>query len=426
MKQCILLLFILTQLQLYAREYSLKECIDYALVNNSTIKISAIDKSIAQGKIDEQTGAVFPQVTASGGVEDAVQKKSTLTNDYYTLSGTASLQQKIYDPVFFIGLKAAKINKEQSQLILDKTKEQTAYTVCLQYYQTLVIQKQYQVVSRITTSAKGTLDATKSKFENGSAKKIDVDKILVSYNNNLSRLRQINLNYEQSINNLKYQIGLPVDSILVLRDTLLTDSLMPRADSASEDSIENSIDYQLLKIAERLQYSTRDSYAAGYLPSVSLTAKYMYSSTPDKFTFNNSWDQYGSIGVNLSIPLFDGFQKRSKLSQANYEICKAKEKLSAEAQSIKIAISNYTKQYQIAADNLENEKANLTLSESVYKNTLVSFQQGAESSLELIQAESSMQEAQNNYFTTLLTCFNAYLDLAQSKGILMKYVASLK
>jgi outer membrane protein len=426
MKQCILLLCLLTQLQLYARNYTLKECIDYALVNNSTIKISNLDKSIAHGKINEQIGTVLPQVTASCGIEDAVQKKSALTNDYYTLSGTASLQQKIYDPLFFVGVKAAKINEKQSQLTLDKKKEQTAYTVCRLYYQTLVIQKQYQVVSSITASAKGTLDATRSKYDNGSAKKIDVDKILVSCNNNLSRLRQTNLNYEQSINNLKYQIGLPVDSILVLKDTLLTDSLLIDLDAASEESIENSIDYQLLKIAERLQYSTRDSYAAGYLPSVSLTAKYIYSSTPDKFTFNNSWDQYGSIGVNLSIPVFDGFQKRTKLSQADYEISKAKEKLTAEEQTIKVAISNYTKQYQIAADNLENEKANLTLSESVYRNNLVSFQQGAQSSLELIQAESSMQEAQNNYFTTLLSYFNAYLDLSQSKGILMKYVASLK
>lgn len=426
MKQCILLLFLLIQLQLFARNYTLKECIEYALVNNSSIKLSTFDKSIAHSQIDEQLGSVLPQITASGGVEDAVQKKSTLTNDYYSFSGTALLQQKLYDPSFFIGLRAAKINEKQSQLTQDKVKEQTANAVCHQYYQTLVLQKQYQVVSRITASSKGTLDAIQAKYENGSAKKIDIDKMLVSYNNNLSRLRQTKLNYEQSINKLKYQIGLPVDSILELKDTLLTDSLLMHVDSVSEEGTEKNIDFQLLKINERLQYLTKESYAAGYLPSVSLTAKYMYSSTQDKFTFTNNWDQFGSIGVNLSIPVFDGFQKRAKLSQANYEIGKAKEKLTAEEQSIKVAISNYTKQYQIAADNLDNEKANLTLSETVYKNTLVSFQQGAASSLELIQAESSMQEAQNNYFTTLLTSFNAYLDLAQSKGTLMQFVASLK
>src|SRR5512133_805887 len=424
MNRCLQILLFLIQMQLFARNYSLRECVVYALENNSTIKVSTLNNAVAQGKIDEQIGTVLPQVSASGGIEDALQKINNSTNDYCTISGTASLQQKIYDPGFVAGLKAAKISKTQSVLELEKVKEQTAYAVCRQYYQTLVFHKQEQVLSRIANGTKATLDATQSNFEHGSVKKVDVDKIRINYNNNLSRLRETNLNYEQSINKLKYQIGLPADSTLVLADTLLFDSL--NVDSVSGIFVDNSIDYQILKTTERLQNSIKEIYAAGYLPSLSLSAKYMYSSTPDNLTFNDRWNQNGSIGINLTIPIFDGFQKRAKISQVSNEIAKAKENLASEEQLITVTISNYKKQYEIASGNLENEKDNLTLSEAVYQNTLISFQQGAESSLELLQAESSMQEAQNNYFATLLSYYNAYLDHAQSRGVLMDYVASLK
>jgi outer membrane protein TolC len=416
----------LTQMQLFARNYTLRECVEYALENNSSIKTANLDNAVAQGKIDEQIGTALPQVTISGGIEDAVQKIHSTTNNSYTISGTTSLQQKIYDPAFFTGVKLAKISKTQSELKLEKTTEQIAYSVCCQYYQTLVIQKQYHVLSRIATDAKATLDATILNYEHGSGKKIDIDKMRVTCNNDLSRLRQTNLNYEQSINKLKYQIGLPVDSTLVPADTLFTGSLNLEVDSVSGNCVENSIDYKILKTTESLQNTTKDIYAASYLPSLSLSAKYMYISTPDRLTLSDSWNQSGSVGINLTIPIFDGLQKRAKISQVSNEIAKVKESLVAEEQSIKVTISNYKKQYEIAASNLENEKANLTLSEAVYQNTLISFQQGAESSLELLQAESSMQEAQNNYFSTLLSLYFAYLDLAQSSGKLMDFVASLK
>jgi len=438
-----MLLFFLTQIRAQEQGLSLNQCIDYALSNNSNIKTSTYDQVITQKKINEQVGSALPQISASGSLDDNLKVATQLMpgelmgrpgtffpvqmGTAYSMSASARLEQKIYDPMFWVGLKAAKISRAQSTLNLQKTKEQTTYSVCRIYYQTLTIQKQCQILASILTATEQTLKAIELKYSNGLVKKVDVDKIRVNYNNAFSGLQQTELNYKQSLNNLKYQMGMPLDSSLLLSDTSLNDEFeKPESDTENDNCYEKRIDYQLLKINLKLQETDRSRNISGYLPSLSFNAKYNYQSMPDNFTFGDDWYESSGIGLSLTIPIFDGFQKGARLAQSKYSIEKAKETIKSAEQLIKVDVANYEMQYRNALDNIGNEKVNMVLAEDVYKNMQMSYQQGAGSSLELIQAESSLREAQNNYFNKLLSLYTARLDLEQSKGTLMNFIEHQK
>jgi len=60
----------------------------------------------------------------------------------YDATGTLSLTQKIFDPSFWVGLKAAKISEDMSEQNIHKTTEQTLYDVSSAYYKSSIIQKQ--------------------------------------------------------------------------------------------------------------------------------------------------------------------------------------------------------------------------------------------------------------------------------------------
>jgi outer membrane protein len=437
--QVLMLVFFITQTHAHGQSFSMNQCIDYALSNNSNIKISTYDQAIAQKKINEQLGSALPQVSASGSLDDNLKVATQLMpgevmgrpgafipvqmGTTYNMSAGVRLEQKIYDPTFRVGLKAARISKDQSTLNLQKTKEQTAYSVCRVYYQTLIIQKQCHILASIRTATEQTLKATELKYGNGLVKKVDVDKIRVNYNNALFSLVQAELSNKQSLNNLKYQMGMPLDSGLVLADTSLnTELVKPESDAANGNYCEKRIDYQLLNINLKLQEADRSRNIAGYLPSLSFNVKYNYQSMPDNFTFGDNWYESSSMGLSLTIPVFDGFQKGARLAQSKYSIEKAKETIKSTERSIKVDVANYEMQYRNALENIENEKVNLVLAEDVYKNMQLSYQQGAGSSLELIQAESSLRESQNNYFNKLLSLYVARLDLEQSKGALMDFI----
>jgi len=424
---------------------TLKECINYSITNNSNIKIAGYDVTMSQKKVDEQKGTMLPQVDGYGSYTYNLKLSTTVLpgeivgepgtqvpvtmGTKHNLSGSLQLTQKIFDPTFGIALNAAKISKQLSEQTLTKTSEQTAYNISITYYQTLVIEKQMNSLRATLVASEKSLESTELKYKNGMAKKVDVDKIRVSYNNTKSQLQQSELSYNQSLNTLKYEMGMPVDSTIILLDTVLTINIQPIEFQPDSFSVRNHIDYQLQKTNLSIYEMDKKRNKAGYLPSLSFNANYGYNAMRNNFNFvtiGGEWYPGSSLGATLKVPIFDGFQRKAKIAQSSLNIEKSKENIRLTEQSIKVELSNSEIQYSNAVDNIRNEKDNLDLAENVYKITQLEYQQGAGSSLDLVQAESSYRESLNNYYNKLLNLYIAKINLEQSKGTLMNYINELK
>ena len=406
--------------------------------------MSKYDVNTARRKVQEQIGTALPQVTASGGVTDNLELNTTLmpgqlfgypdgtfiplkNGTQYSVSTGVDVDQKIFDASFWVGLKSAKISSEQAALNLRKTKESTGYSVCTSYFKALILVKKCDVLKEIADAAAKTLESTQTKFDCGAAKKIDVDKIRVTYHNDQSQYQQMELSFKQAMNNLKYAMGMPVDSNLSLADTSIADEAgVVAVPTVSGNAYEDRTDYQLEKVNLRLEEAGRNKNIAGYMPSLSFTASYSYKTMPDELTLRDDWYESSSIGLNLNIPIFDGFQRHAKVLQSKYGIEKAMENIRYTEQSIKLDISNYETALKDAVDNIKNEKENLELARGVYANMQLSYRQGTGSFIELVDAENSLREAQNNYFDRMLSLYNARIDLEQASGTLIKFMESIK
>ena len=422
---------------------TLKECINYSLNNNSNIKIANYNVGISQKKLTEQLGNYLPQINVSGEFDDNLKLTTQLMpaemtggtpgtyipvkfGNKYSMSGGAQLTQKLYDPTYIYGIKSAKINKDISVLSQQQTSEVTVYNISHIYYQTLVIQMQMNVLKSTLTASEQSLKSIELKYKNGMAKKIDVDKIRVSYNNTKSQLEQSELSYSQSLNTLKYDMGMPVDSTMALADTTINISkYLLENDTMQKLQMENIIDYQLKKTNISLTQLDKKTNSAAFQPSLSFFGNYNYDAMRQEFNFfdaNKDWYPSSGIGLKLTIPVFDGLQRNSRVAQSTLNIKIANENLLLTEQSIKVDISNYEIQYRNALDNINREKENLDLAENVYNNTQLEYQQGASSTLDLIQSESSYMVSQNTYFNKLLDLYIARVELEKAKGNLMKFI----
>jgi outer membrane protein TolC len=432
-------------LMLSGQGFTLRQCIEYANANNGNVINANYDVAIAQKKVNQQIGTMLPQIDASGTYTDNTKLSTTILpgellgepgveipvtmGTKHNMSGNVQLSQKIFDPTFGVALKAAKISRRQSEQSLQKTNEQTAYNISGTYYQTLVIEKQMNSLHATLDASQKSLESTELKYKNGMAKKVDVDKVHVSYNNTKSQLQQSELSYKQSLNNLKYQMGLPVDSVIVLLDTTLNIDVQEIQTRTDSFNFENRVDYQLQKTTLSAYEADKRNNQAGYLPTLSFNANLAINAMRSEFDFtkaNGKWYQSSSIGLSLKVPIFDGFQRHAKVSQSKINIEKSKVSLHLTEQSIKVDLSNYEIQYRNAIDNIHNEKDNLDLAESVYKNTQLQYQQGAGSTLDLVEAESSYRESQNNYYNKLLNLYIARINLEQAKGTLLSYIKNKK
>jgi outer membrane protein len=157
-------------------------------------------------------------------------------------------------------------------------------------------------------------------------------------------------------------------------------------------------------------------------------AKYNYQAqgqTFNVFQADQDWYKNAVIGISLSLPLFDGFQKKSRIDQTNLNIGMVEENLKQMEQSVALDVSNAEIQYRNALENIRNEKDNWKLAEDVYADTRLQYQQGTGSPLDLIQAETSLKEAQNNYTSKLFNLYSARIDLEYSKGTLKNFIQEI-
>jgi len=334
----------------------------------------------------------------------------------------------VYDRPSLIGIKSAKINNELSEQNLQKTNELTAYNISVVYYQTLVIQKQIDVLKTTLNASEQSLKSIQLKYENGMAKKIDVDKIRVSYNNTQSQLQQALLNYSQSLNTLKFQMGMPVESQLALADSTISVSYeeFEKLDDTGF-SFENLIDYKLQKTNLSLTQIEKKRSLAAFQPILSFYSNLNVSAMRKEFNFfeaGQSWYPSYGIGFKLAVPVFDGLQRNARVAQSELNIQKAKENVKYTEQAIQVDISNYEIRYKNALANIKKEKENLDLAESVFKNTQLEYQQGTGTALDLVQAESSLMVAQNSYFNKLLDLYVARIEQEKSKGTLLEFINS--
>lgn len=426
-----------------AQGYSLNECIDYASKSHGSIVNANRDLEIADRKIKETVGGMLPQIDGSSQYTDNLKMQTTMVDGAmfgapgtmkaltfgtkHNFGASVQLSQKLFDPTFGIGLKAAKVSLDQSQTQLQLTKEQIAYNISVCYFQTLVIDKQRKTLQSTLKTSKKQLETTQLRFETGTGKEIDVDKIRVGYNNLISQLEQVELSYTQSLNNLKYYMGMPVENTISLTDTTLITSFQPLDKKNELFDPEKRSDFQLQKIAIEANELDKKRNQVMYLPTLSASLSYGVSAQRKTFNYfekNQNWPDYSALVFSLRVPIFDGLQKHQRIQQSKLNIEKAKTKLDQTKQAIQLEQSNYENQYQTAINNIQNEKSNMELAQKVYQKTLLSYEQGMVSAFELIQSENSWNESLNNYYAKLLNAYIAKINLEQSKGNLINYISN--
>ncbi len=122
------------------------------------------------------------------------------------------------------------------------------------------------------------------------------------------------------------------------------------------------------------------------------------------------------VGVQLSVPLFDGFQRKNKARQARYAYEKNKNDMENLRNGLEIEKENARITLRAGISNLENQKQNMKLAEEVYNISKTKYKEGVGSSLEVMDAETALKEAQTNYFNALYEAHTARISLLKALG----------
>ena len=415
----------------YSQEQlTLSEAVNYALQNKSEAVKARLDVENSEYMIDEVRANALPQISATGSLTyNAILQETALDFGGQTQiismgrpwqsTAAISLNQQIFNQAVFTGLKAAKTTREFYRINAQLTEEQVIEKVATTYYEVYKTKSQVETLDKTIANTTRVRDVIQSLFENGLAKKIDLDRTNVTLNNIKSSRQQLINALQVQENSLKYLIGMDINTSIELPDNTFEASRHILVDETT--SIDNRTEIKLLeKQSELLALNKKATEAQAY-PSLSLMANYGYLGIGDKFPWFQSypgayWSDYAAVGLNLNIPIFNGGSIRAKVKQAQIEI----EKLEVDTRDTRLALNlslqNAITQINNSMITLDTQRNNVNLAKEVLDNVENNYKFGLASLTDLLDAETSYADAQNNYTNALLDFKLAEVQLIKAKG----------
>ena len=415
---------------------TLKDAITFALENKAEAKKAKLQVENSTYQIEEVRSRALPQISANGNLtHNPILQTNVIDGAAFGAPGTTiqaafgqkwtstagvTLNQALYDQSVFIGLKAAKSTREFYQINEQLTEEQVIERVANAYYQVYVTRQNLNVIDNNLKNTGKVKDIIKGQFDNGLAKKIDLDRILVRISNiNTQRQQVLNaINLQE--NALKFYIGMPIETKIVIPQTEF--EITATAFTSQKPEVTSRTEYLLLKKNEQLLEFQKKSVQAAYYPVLSLTGSYNYlGQGPEVPWFKKPadgvyWSDYAAVGLNLHVPIFTGFGTRAKVRQAENKLQSVKVDLEETKLALDLEYENAKTQIDNSIISINNQKENSKLAQEVYNNTNNNYIQGLASLTDLLESENALVEAQNNYTNALLDYKLAEIQLIKSKG----------
>jgi outer membrane protein len=419
-------------------KFTVKEAVDYALVNQYAVRNSKLDELRQLAVNKEVSGLALPQVSGTGTFQDnpIIQKQLIDASNFdpsvpkgtlvpfafglkYNALGNVDLNQVLFDPSVLVALQARKTLEDLARKGVKKSEIDVKTEVYKAYYNVLAADKAQKILEESVLRMEKTLNETKETYKNGLVEKLDVDRLVVQYNNLKSEVVRIRNIREVGMAALKFQMGMPMKQQLELADTLSTEALTAGIEEQQQGfNYNNRIEYQLAEVQKKANEYNLKRYRLEGLPSLSAFGQAGVSRASNTFNYfqQQTWYGYVSWGLNLRIPIFSGMQRKRKVDQAFIEVKRSDLQLENARNSIDLEQTSSSTNLKNNITSLENQEENMALANEVYKTTNIKYKEGVGSSLEMITAETALLESQNNYFTALFNVIISRIDYLKAYG----------
>lgn len=417
------------------RILTLSEAISYALENKADAKKALLDIRKGDAQIAEIKSRAYPNISFNSNTTyNPLLQESVLPGEIFGLPGeqvkvafgqkwvssnNLQLTQVLFNQSVFTGLKAAKSTKEFYIINAELTREQIIERVANAYYD---VYKREQMLNNAESNLKITEETRKiikGLYDAGLARKIDYDRTSVAKNNLTATQQQLVNAVQLSENALKFMIGMPMNQEIKLPEGTFDPTILPDNDTSD---FENRTELKLVNKQLELLDWQKKATEAEYYPTVSLAANYGYLGQGEKFPLWNGsrngvfWSDIASIGLQINVPIFNGFATKSRIELNQIDI----EKTQADAAEIKLGLDLAHKNAVTLLNNnmvsINIQRENLKLAEEVLANTRANYKYGLATLNDILDAERDLTEAKNNLTNARLDYKLGEIELLKSQG----------
>jgi outer membrane protein len=415
-------------------QLSLKQAIDLGLAQRFDIKNQELAIQISESNRQKTLSKNLPQVNASidfrynailatnllppGAINNSKDYTPIKFGTPYNTLTSITATQNIFNATVAGDKLVNAAQKEYDQVSLEKYRIDAKSAITQAYYQVLLNQEQIKLTTENVNTAETIVKKGESEYANGTLLKTDLSRYQLDLANAKNNLQTANQNYENSLLVLKTQLIVPIETNLILSDAL--ENLINSSEQAanSQANPEQRYEYRMESSMLRINQIQAKKINRSYLPTVYLYGNASIQNQNDKITlFNtNTWYPYAYIGIHADIPIFDGFEKSRNIAGYKLRSLQNKNTLEKLKYDIQSETVNTRNQLATAYRQYQNAKENYALAQSIMTLDQDRYNQGTLTASALKNTEYSLQNAQNNYLTSIYNVLVAQVNYKKALG----------
>jgi outer membrane protein TolC len=393
---------------------SLVEAQAYAIENAYSVQNSGIEIEKAQKLYMENVARGLPQINATGNYTYNYERQAFVAEvggqlgllqigAPYGTTGTIAAEQLIFDGSYIIAVLAAKVIKENAQNDYEKSRIEIRDEVARAYHLVLVSRSTKEIIDENLKFLQQSFEETSKLYEAGFVEEQDKDQLELLVSNLLNNRVYTEKQEEIALMLLKIAMGVQVETEVELTDEIETLMVMTEngADLLSEPfSFEQHIEYRKLMIQERGQTLNIKNERAQYLPKLSAFYNWNYNvNNNDLWVFQGEEGvdrldvRWQALGLSVSIPIITGGSRTARVRQAELQLDQVNVAKMQLEDNLKLQYATAHAEYEYALDSYKTQKRNVEIAKKIRDRTLIKYQEGLATSLEVTQAENQYQDS---------------------------------
>ena len=411
------------------KEWSLRECCDYAVAHNISIKQQVNQCRQQELQLSTAKNSRLPDLSASVGQNFSFGRGLTYENTYTnTNTSSTSFQLGTSVPIFTgfqipNQIKLNQLNLEAATADLEKAKDDIRMQAAQAYVQILYDMEISDVAHRQIEIDSAQVARLQAFVANGKASEAELSQQKATLANSRLTATQADNNQRLAILTLTQLLELPTpDGFTIVRPTLESLEALNGLGTLGPDQIyaealgvkPEVLSQQLrlkgtehsIKIAQAANYPTL-SFSAGLGTNYYTTSGYK----ADKFSkqLENNFSQF--IGLNLNVPIFNRFSTRNSIRSARIDmenqqlqLDNTKKTLYKEIQQVYYNTLNAQSKEQSSLEAVQSSKDAFALMQAKYENGKATITEFNEAKNNYLKSESDFVQAryENLYQHALL------------------------
>lgn len=388
-----------------------------ALTNDPVVLQAKARRDQTFEAIEENRAPLLPTVSAQVGYDKGWRDPG---NDTRGLTGTVNLNQVVYDHSAWVGLDLAEKVASQADTVYAASLQQLIIRVTTAYFNVLAAKDTFEYQQAEKRAIERQLEQTKQRFAVGLTAITDVHEAQAQYDLATASVISAQNDLTNSYEALREITGIDHTDLKVL-DT--------QRFSASKPTPEQTNDWQKLaednnlsilsdQLAKDIAKETIKLRQAGHMPSLSLNAS--YSKDLDQHTNGVSQPDLdnSSVGLMLSIPIFEGFSVTSQVKQAKYAYVEASQALEQTHREVVRSVRSNFNDVTASMSSIKAYEQSVVSAESALKATQAGFEVGTRTIVDVLNSTYNLYNAKRQLSTARYSYINSILALKQAAGTL--------